>query len=187
MRPIWIVSAVLLLGRLTVCVAQPLAQFTPPGPNVALHKSYTLEPAPNSPDCANPSDRALLTDGVYTEGYFWAMKTTTSWAFTRPVAITIDLGQVEPIAGLSYNTAAGTAGVTWPVAIRIIVSDDGKLWTALGDLVTLSNKRGAPAATPYALHRYATGDLQARGRYVTLIVDSAVFSLETVEKIQAEP
>ena len=165
----------LLLGRLTVCAAQPLANFVPPGPNIALHKPYTLEPIPNYVRSADPSDRTLLTDGLYTEGHFWVQKTTAGWVNARPVGITIDLGQVEPIAGISYSTAAGTADVVWPFSIQIMVSDDRERWTIVGDLVTLSKKRGAPALKPYSLHRFVAGGLQTRGRYVALVVDSAPY------------
>ena len=133
------VLLILLLGGLTVCAAQPAAEFTSPGPNMALHKPYTLEPNPNYTDCTLDPDRVVLTDGIYTEGYFWVQKTTVGWVNTRRVAITMDLGQIEPIAGLSYNTAAGVAGVVWPASIWIMVSDDGKQWTVVGDLVRLSN------------------------------------------------
>jgi hypothetical protein len=168
---------VLLLGGLTVCAAQPAAEFAPPGPNVALHKPYTLEPNPNYSDCTFDPDRVVLTDGIYTEGYFWVQKTTVGWVNTRRAAITFDLGQIEPIAGLSYSTAAGVAGVVWPASMRIMVSDDGKQWTDVGDLVRLSNKRGEPAPQPYALHRFVTGELQCRGRYVALVVDQAPYTV----------
>lgn len=185
MRPILALPMllVLLLGTLTICAAQPAAEFTPPGPNVALHKPYTLEPNPNYADCTDDPQRTVLTDGVYTQGYYWVQKTTVGWVHSRPVIITLDLGQVEPIAGLSYSTAAGVAGVVWPAGIRIMVSDDGKVWTAVGDLVALSNKRGAPPPTPYRLHRFVTGDLQTRGRYVALIVDQTPYTV--VDEIEA--
>ncbi|HCU35337.1 MAG TPA: hypothetical protein DGT21_07690 [Armatimonadetes bacterium] len=159
-----------------MCMAQAPADFnpepfTPPGPNIALNKPYTLEPAPNYGDCSLDPDRKLLTDGEYTTGYFWVQKTTVGWVRSGAVVITFDLGQIEPIAGVSYSTAAGVAGVNWPMSALIMVSDDGQQWTALGDLITLSNRRGAPPLTPYRLHRFATDELQARGRYLALIVD----------------
>jgi len=165
------VSASLVLSALLA------AEFSPPGPNIALHKPYTLEPAPNYGDCADPGDATQLTDGVYTEGYFWVQPSTVGWVHTHPVVITIDLGQVEPIAGLSYSTAAGVADVTWPTALLAMVSDDGKLWTAVGDLVELSNRSGAPPPTPYQTHRFVTGDLRTRGRYVALVVDCTPYTV----------
>ena len=171
-RTFLMLSALLVAG-LAVCAAD----FTPPGPNIALHKPYTLEPLPTYGDCADPGDATQLTDGVCTEGYFWVQPSTVGWLHSRPVVITLDLGRVEPIAGLSYSTAAGVADVHWPASILVMVSDDGKLWTAQGDLIALSNKRGAPAPTPYSLHRFETGDLQARGRFVALVVDQTPYAV----------
>ena len=182
------VLLVLLLGGLTVCAAQPATGFTPPGPNIALNKPYTLDPSPNYGDCTLDPQRVVLTDGAYTEGYFWVQKTTVGWVNTRPVAITLDLGQVEPIAGLSYSTAAGVADVAWPASMWIMVSDDGKEWCAAGDLVRLANKHGAPPPRAYALHRFATGDLQCRGRYLALVVDQTPYTVvDEIEVYQGRP
>lgn len=179
--------AALLTGAPTVCGAEPPEPFTPPGPNIALNKPYTLEPAPNYGDCSLDPERKLLTDGVHTEGYFWVQKTTVGWVHVRPVAISIDLGKVEPIAGLSFSTAAGVAGVTWPTSMRIMVGDDGENWTAVGDLALLSNKRGAPAPAPYSLHRFATGELQTRGRYVSLVVDQTPYMVVDEVEVYGGP
>lgn len=166
-----------LPGGASVCAAQAPAGFTPPAPNIALHKPYTMDPLPNHGDCADAADRSQLTDGEYSKGYFWVQKTTVGWVRTRPVVITVDLEQVKPIAGLSYSTAAGVAGVVWPSSILVVASDDGQQWTALGDLITLSNKRCEPPPTPYRLHRFATGDLRGRGRYVALVVDCGPYTV----------
>jgi hypothetical protein len=175
--PILPVLLTLLLGGLSVCAAQAPAEFTPPGPNIALHKPYAMDPLPTYEDCADAADQTQLTDGEYTKGYFWVEKTTVGWVHSRPVIVTVDLGQVEPIAGLSYSTASGVADVAWPLSILVMASDDGQQWTVLGDLIALSNKRGAPPPTPYRLHRFATGDLQGRGRYVALVVDCAPYTV----------
>jgi hypothetical protein len=164
------------------------AEFTPPGANIALGKPYTLEPAPNYVDCTDDPRRIVLTDGEYTEGYFWVQKSTVGWVNTRPIAICIDLEQVEPIAGLSFSTAAGVADVAWPGSLWIMVSDDGTHWTVAGDLVALSNQRGAPAPTPYSLHRYVTGDLQTRARYVALVVDQIPYAVvDEIEVYRGQP
>ena len=42
--------------------------------NIALGIPYTLEPAPAYEHCTDPDDDKQLTDGVYTEGYFWTLK-----------------------------------------------------------------------------------------------------------------
>lgn len=155
--------------------AQAQSAFTPPGANLALHRPYTITPAPNYTHCTDPDDKTQLTDGVYSVGYFWAQKSTVGWSNRSPVTITVDLGQVEPLAGVSYNTAAGVAGVAWPTLAALLVSDDGTEWTALGDLVRLSTKAGAPRPDVYSVHRFATAELRARGRYVRLIVSQTPY------------
>lgn len=183
-----ILVAGLVLRGPAVCMAQAPDRLTPRAPNIALHKPYTLEPSPNYGDCSLDPDRTLLTDGVTTQGYFWVQKTSVGWVNAGRVAITVDLGQVEPIAGLSYSTAAGVAGVTWPTSIWIMVSDDRKQWTVVGDLVSLSNRREAPPPKPYRLWRFATSELQARGRYVALVVDQSPYTVvDEIEVYRGEP
>src|SRR5208337_4133163 len=108
--------------------------------NIALGRPYTLYPQPNYPLCNGPDVTKQLTDGKYTSGYFWTQKSTVGWVHKYPV-ITIDLGEIYPIRGLSYNTAAGVAGVQWPSHIYVFVSDDGKSFFEAGDLVSLAGKR----------------------------------------------
>lgn len=148
----------------------PAVPFVAPGPNLALGKPYTLKPKPNYALCTDPDDKIQLTDGVYTVGYFWTQQTTVGWRDAYPAYITIDLGKVEPIAGVSFSTAAGVAGVAWPEAVYVLVSDDGNRWSSLDDVVRLSMKHGLPPADKYATHRFATADLKACGRYVQLLV-----------------
>lgn len=148
----------------------PAVPFVAPGPNLALGKPYTLKPRPNYSYCTDPDDKIQLTDGAYTVGYFWTQPTTVGFSRAYPAYITIDLGKIEPIAGVSYSTAAGVAGVTWPEAVLVLVSDDGTRWRSLDDLIGLSLKHGLPPEGKYATHRFATGDLKACGRYVQLVV-----------------
>ncbi|MDD4101994.1 MAG: hypothetical protein PHU80_05110, partial [Kiritimatiellae bacterium] len=108
---IWFVTATVLTGA-----AAPV--------NVALHKPYTLEPTPGYRHCTDPGDKAQLTDGVYVEGYFWTQTGTVGWNNVAPVICTIDLGKVEPVCGVSWSTAAGVAGVSWPESLYVLVSDD---------------------------------------------------------------
>jgi len=149
---------------------RPRALFTPPGANLALNRPYTLGSAPRYSYCTDPDDATQLTDGVYTVGYFWTQKTTVGWSSTMPVVITVDLGEVQPIAGLSYSTAAGVAGVAWPSAITVLVSDDAEEWTLLGDLVRMSAEEIGPPPDTYATHRFAGLALSTRGRYVKFFV-----------------
>jgi len=63
-------------------------------------------------------------------------------------------------------------GLAWPFTIAVMVSDDGAHWTVLGDLVRLSDRHGAPPVGSYETHRFVTDALQARGRYVALVVEN---------------
>lgn len=138
--------------------------------NITKGKKYTLDPKPNYRYCTDPGDKIQLTDGVYTEGYFWTQASTVGWRGVNPAYITIDLGAVEPICGVSFSTAAGVAGVHWPVSILILVSDDNKIWEYAGDLVVLSAKNGQPKTEGYSEHRFWTDELRTRGRYLKLVV-----------------
>ncbi|MGB2820666.1 MAG: hypothetical protein WBF17_06765, partial [Phycisphaerae bacterium] len=115
-------------------------------------------------------DRTQLTDGVYTKGYFWTQKTTVGWTNAQSPTVTIDLGAVEPIGGASLNMAAGTAGVTWPMSILLLVSDDGKTHHFLGDLVELSAAEGHAPPAGYAVHCFRTARLATRGRFITFAI-----------------
>lgn len=112
--------------------------------NIAKGKKYTLDPKPDYRYCADPGDKAQLTDGIYTEGYFWTQASTVGWSGANPAYVTIDLEAIEPICGVSFSTAAGVAGVHWPVSVFILVSDDNKSWVYAADLVALSSKKGQP-------------------------------------------
>jgi len=156
-----------LISFLTLIVCT-VSTAPAPGPNVALGRPYTPSPAPNYRYCTDPGDATQLTDGKYTEGHFWTQPTTVGWSGVAPVWITLDLGKVTPIIGCSYSTAAGIAGVGWPRAILILVSDDGKTWFDAGDLVAHALKHGAPPDEGYATYRFVADDLRTYGRYFRL-------------------
>jgi hypothetical protein len=137
---------------------------------MALGCKYTLSPAPNYPYCTDPEDNIQLTDGKTTNLYFWTQKGTVGWSGAQYVTVTVDLGRVEPISGVSFDTAAGVAGVIWPAAIRILVSDDGRAFRDVGDLVALDRKAHGPLPEKYAIRRLATGELRTKGRYVCFLV-----------------
>lgn len=141
-------------------------------PNVALNRPYTLSPAPNYALCTDPEDRLQLTDGRYTQGYFWTQKGTVGWQHVGVVFIVVDLGEEVPIAGASFNTAAGVAGVRFPTAIGVLVSRDGQRWHEVGDLVAASEaQNGPPPSEGYAVHRFWTDRWQAHGRWVAFVVE----------------
>jgi len=137
-----------------------------PGENIARAKPYTLWPQPNYSYCTDADDLTQLTDGESTKGHFWTQQGTVGWTHPAYSLVTIDLGRTEPIAGVAFTTAAGAAGVTWPAEIRILVSEDGKNYRDVGDLVTLDQKRNGPWPEEYAIRRVITHELATRGRYV---------------------
>ena len=140
-----------------------------PGENIALGRPCTLEPRPTYSYCTDPDDPKQLTDGEYSIGNFWTQKTTVGWQNTPMAQITMDLGKVQPICGVSFNTAAGSSGVGWPTAINVLVSDDGWSFHEAGELVSLSVEHGLPPNDGYGVHRYWTGKLTAHGRYVKVL------------------
>ncbi len=158
----------LLLAAMSGWLGIALAQAS--SVNLALGKPYQLKPAPNYRYCTDQGDRTQLTDGQYVSGYFWTQPGTVGWSGQAPILITLDLGKAEPIGGLSFNTAAGVAGVNWPTAIFVLVSNDSQQWHLAGDLVPLSLKTAAPPASGYALYRYQTRELATHGRFVKLVV-----------------
>jgi len=160
---------IILLLLLCVFAAGPAMAQEPE--NLAMGKRYTLDPRPNYPLCTDSQDKVQLTDGVFSEGYFWTQMTTVGWQNALPVTITIDLESVQPIGGLSFNTAAGVAGVQWPISILVMVSRDDKTYYLAGDLVELSAvEHGEPKAAGYGLHRFITSKLRTYGRYVKLLI-----------------
>lgn len=139
--------------------------------NIALGKPYTFESPPNYGLCADAGDATQLTDGIYTKGLLWAEKGAVGWGGQR-VFVTIDLGAVQPIRGVSHNTAAGAAEVLWPELILVMVSDDNKTYSVAGDLIALSAEHGeAPGEERYSVHRFWTGQLATHGRFVKLGIE----------------
>ena len=121
-----------------------------PSENIALGASYAMEPDPGYDLCTDPGDPEQLTDGVYTEGYFWTQKSTVGWVRTKPVILTLDLGTVQPIRGLSYHTAGGFANVGWPEAIHIFTAGEDRKFHEIGELVELSAAQHGPLAPTQA-------------------------------------
>lgn len=162
-------AAALLVGSLDPAAqaSQP-ANPAAPGSNIAMGAPYVLSPAPNYAHCTDPGDAMQLTDGRLTEGHFWTQQGTVGWQSVNYATITIDLGKDQPVAGVSFRTAAGTAGVSWPPGIRIHVSVDGKSYGDVGDLLELDDSaRNLPST--YAVRRLATSRLRTHGRYVRLL------------------
>jgi hypothetical protein len=158
-----------------------LAQTAPE--NVALHQPYTLSPPPNYGLCTDPGDATQLTDGMYSQGHFWTQPETVGWGGGGLRFITLDLGQVVPIAGLSFNTAAGVADVRWVKSILIFVSDDGKAWHKVGNLIELLEPGFLPEYGAYAVKKLTTNALATHGRYVQLALqpDQSYLFVDEIE------
>lgn len=157
----------------TACVVVPAWADEPAasqsaGANLALGVKYVMSVAPTYEHCTDPGDAIQLTDGQLTEGHFWTQKSTVGWQSASYVTISLDLGKVEPIGGASFQTAAGVAGVFWPMSVYVQVSDDGKDYRQAGDLVELDETPGSIPAG-YAVRRLMSTKLSARGRYVRFV------------------
>ena len=133
--------------------------------NIALGKPYTMSVKPNyAPDKGDQSD---LTDGFSDPNLVWGKSSTVGWQVRRKaIVITIDLGRVEPIAGVSFSCVAGSAGVTWPAMIEVTFSENGKQFYNPVDLYRASENPLPPAYQGSVPYRARTQQLQTKGRYV---------------------
>ncbi len=140
------------------------------GENLALGRPYEIPPGSYGL-CTDPGDAQQLTDGEYTEGYFWTQESTVGWKSSGVKFITIDLGRDYPIRGAAYSTAAGVADVQWPERIVVFVSEDGDNWYRVGDLVQRHIAREPlPPIGEYATEVIWADGLDTHGRYVKLAV-----------------
>ena len=147
-----------------------------PGRNLALHKPYSFDPAPNYSLTTDTGDLEQLTDGKYTTGSFWGEKSTVGWQPRNGVAtVSIDLGASVAIGGVSVNMAAGVSGASWPVAIELLVSEDGKSYVAAGELIGLSVPNGLPRNDSYSVHRYWTDALDVRARFFRVVIHGSPY------------
>jgi len=98
------------LPALLACV---LAQAAPE--DIALGKGYAWQESPRYGGCTEDGDAVQLKDGKYNDapGLFWLQAGAVGWQDTMPVVVTIDLGTVQPIAGVSYSTASDTDSYGW--------------------------------------------------------------------------
>ena len=148
--------------------------------NLAIGRPYRWCSAPNYGLTTDAADKTQLTDGRIYEGgeALWLAKSTVGWSRRRGVSVTIDLGKVRAIGGLSYRSAAGpSSAVSLPAFIHIWVSDDGKTYHHGGELISASWPGGLPddagrpgllRGQPNGVHRYRAEGLRLRGRYVKL-------------------
>ena len=150
------------------------AAAAPAAENLALGKSCAFSHEPNYRRGTEPGDATDLTDGKFVADgrMMWLQPGCVGWMYPdQSVAVTLDLGRVEPLAGFSWNCAGGCSGVTWPDFVNVYVSTDGKTWTFVGDLLARSFKRtGPPPADRYGVYRAFADDMSAVGRYVRFTV-----------------
>lgn len=146
--------------------------------NIAEAASYQVSPAPNYSYCTESGDVTQATDGIKRapgpmSPSLWTLPECIGWVnVLAPITITVDLGQIKPISGLSVNMVAGTsAGVTWPAHILCFSSNDGVNWYYLTDLVANSEKsRELPSDGAWInplrpVYKFAS-DVHSYGRYV---------------------
>ncbi len=169
-----LLSCVLFLTALSESVrADETASIQAVPINIATGKTYTLVPAPTYKLCTESGDATQLTDGhtmpADESGYFWTKSETVGWVYPKYVYVTIDLGQVEPIGGVAFYTAAGASGVTLPTAAFIQVSDDGETFREIGELLALDRTQNQTVVkNEYALYKISA-KLMTKGRYVRLV------------------
>lgn len=97
-------------------------------------RPYTVDPPPNYRAGANPS-APVLTDGreVGQLGRFWTQSATAGWESVRQIKASFDLGAAHELDTLALTVASGTAaGVHFPVASYVFLSEDQETWTLGG-------------------------------------------------------
>jgi len=182
--------------------------------NTGLPASF--DPAPNYSLCTDDGDPMQLSDGTIKgqrskhEGKaailrelmpglnpdqraaraLWGLPSTVGWAHARkPILISFDLGESRRIGGLTVSAAAGTAGVYWPAAVAIVVSEDGENWSYAGELTSRSRKNGLPPAMGYSEHQFVVDDLNIEGRFVGICIHtggSPMFFTDEIEVLAGD-
>ena len=180
--------AALVVGLLAPSVCGAI-EWQAPGPNIAAGKAYQLPKKPTYPLTNDAGDATQLTDGKFApaEKGMWFYKETVGWSgFVTPIVI--DLGSEQPIAGVGFNTEIGRhAGIGWPPAILIFVSNDNKAFHYAGELIALSSKFGA-ASDRIGRHFFRTDELATHGRYVQLVALTSIYTfVDEVEIYQGQP
>ncbi len=157
----WLVLAM----PFTMVAGQPTRQPSD-GENLASGKPCTFDPAPNYRYCKDEDDPRQLTDGKY-NGCAWTDKGTVGWQVgrNRVSLIDIDLGDNYPINKVTFDSITGGAQVTFPSAVLVFVSTDGKQYRLLCDVLTECQPQSRPLN-----HRFAANRLRGWGRHVRFAV-----------------
>ncbi len=137
--------------------------------NVALGRPYRFSHPPNYPYCTDTGDTTDLTDGVRYDPRgtsLWTQKGTVGWAIGDQLkSIEIDLGQICSINGVSFETAADNRSQgTFPLAVLVFLSDDGKSYNYAGDVISESVNQST-----YVVHTFRLSKLKEQARFVRLV------------------
>lgn len=164
----------------------PFLMFLPIGvssaaENIALGKSYVAYPKLGGHKATdNGNEKKKLTDGLRSGKTLWEDREhTVGWVDARwPVQIVVDLGERQPISGVSIGCGAGKALSSkqvfiFPGTIDLYVSDDNKEWHRVAELTSLNdlvNEAIPPLGEEPAYRRIATDQLKTAGRYVRFAI-----------------
>jgi len=158
--------------------------------DLALNKSYTLNPKPNYDRCTDSGDTVQLTDGrVF--GSYWLKKSTVGWYGSRKrpvIEIVVDLERISVIKEVRvYTVGGGVARVEFAEYIAVQVSKTGTQYKLAGlagaDQLSSQYHRGRK-------RRKATlviNNLNTKARFVKLLVrpTGSYFFLDEIEVIGA--
>ena len=160
--------------------------------NLARGRHYAFTMPAQYALCKDAGDMTQLADGEYVTGpgTIWTQKGTVGWQgggdFT--FGVKFDLGRIESFSGFSFDFAAGAAGVQWPKFINVYVSDDGKDWTFVDDLLARSKEEnGSPAMDGYAVYCARSRSMPAKGRHVAFYMRTGTFGFCDEIEIYAGP
>ncbi len=135
--------------------------------NLAMNKSYTLSPSPNYRSSIPSSDKCYLTDGDYTNGFFWSQPTTVGWQNCDKIRIDIDLEKDQPIGGITFSTARSMKSkVSFPSNIYVFLSNDNKHFIYSGDAADNTDNQ----AGGYEVKKFFLNNINQIARFVSLIV-----------------
>ena len=158
-----------------------------PGENIAKNHVFHSNLTSNYALTRDSLDNIQLTDGKYaTSSCMWLNKQTVGWSGVDKLILTFDLGKDQAISGLSYSTAAGSAGVKFPTAIQVSVGPSLKKMYDIGNLITLSGKK--LNNTQYNATKLVIKNLKTHGRYVRFtILDARYVFIDEIEIYAGKP
>ncbi len=164
-----------------------------PTQNIALGKSYDLDPMPDDEyDGAKQggNDMTNLTDGQFVLPwlYMWNTPQCLYWgSYINAAAMTIDLGSDQPISTIKYSTVSlAEQGKFWPHAIYVLASQDNQNYYFITDMMKAdpnippvpSISAAGGASTHY---RITASGLDTHARYVKLIVINTQICTDEVQ------